>query len=135
MHPCLTVCSSSPKERKSARRELPCRAPEAAPQARRELRTDPMKALAGVGLAVACLCSTLAARPAGPTVPERPASSAPEDLARQGAEALNARRLEPFRRLAGSGVDLGWTRNLPPEADAANPWVGGVLSVNGRPWV
>jgi hypothetical protein len=80
-------------------------------------------------------CGALAGSRGEPEAAQRRPPVSLEELAQQGAATLNGRRRGEFKRLAGPGVDTGWVRNLPTEADPTNPWVAGTLDVRGVHWV
>jgi hypothetical protein len=94
-----------------------------------------MKCSVRIVLAVVLSSSALAGIHGAPKAAQRRSPVSLEELAQQGAAALNGRRLGDFKQLTGPGVDTGWVRNLPPEADPTNAWVAGTLAVNGGHWV
>jgi hypothetical protein len=94
-----------------------------------------MKCSVRIVLAAVLSSCALASIHGAPKAVQRRSPVSLEELAQQGAAALNGRRLGDFRQLTGPGVDTSWSRNLPPEADATNPWVGGTLGLNGEHWV
>jgi hypothetical protein len=94
-----------------------------------------MKCSVRIVLAAVLSSCALAGIHGAPKAVQRRSPVSLEELAQQGAAALNGRRLGDFRQLTGPGVDTSWSRNLPPEADATNPWVGGTLGLNGEHWV